>query len=827
MSNYATRFSLVLSMLLALTVLLSIAGNAGESTVPDSEPTVPTSGSTTPPGETEKIDNGWAVSVIKAGASQTIVDEYADQLRAWEDEVTSVEKSIASDKTAEEVLAKIPSRLATTRAQLAEFKKSLMPKLEAADARLQKLGDAPKNGDPPEAEDVVFNRGQISSEVAAYNSVSKLAGVLLVRATQAIEAANQKRRTNFNTRLFRPAPDFFSTAFWRDASAGVRYRFSRLADSAVAAVRGISRQSPWWLFGIVALPLVVFFGLKQLIAVVTYDPDRALESKGAVPVLSARAARSLVGSLLSSLPYVAAGAGLYFLLDRVGILTSQSAGATVSALLLALCAVFFTKLVWRSLLPRQDNWALLRSWTRASRRSVATCVTAVAVVCAANEITTLFDGFLDATYSFTVLRSLVVALLIAIFASSLLFFTAPQQQDRTGVVRSNAWPRWVVGLGTVFVAAVLVSAAIGYVALALFISIRVPAIVAAVATFFVFRSAADHGVNSLLRKSATGNGAISDPIAVAAAVVLDLLLVVAIVPIALVLSGFDWITVRGWVSSAFFGFEIGGYSLSLHSVLIALGIFAVGLVLTRFVQRWFDRRSGISVLGGTGVKDSVKTILGYTGFTVSILAAISFLGLNLTNLAIVAGALSVGIGFGLQSIFNNFVSGLILLVERPIKVGDYIRVGTDEGTVRRVHVRATEIETLDRQSVIVPNARLITDPVVNWMHNDLISRIVISVGVSYSSDVDVVREVLENVAKNNHETLSMPAPFVYFAGYGNSSLDFELRVYIPNATRRVPVASELRFAIWHAFKEANIEIPFPQRDVHFKNLGDFQLPSSS
>ncbi|MCB1546955.1 MAG: mechanosensitive ion channel, partial [Hyphomicrobiaceae bacterium] len=187
-------------------------------------------------------------------------------------------------------------------------------------------------------------------------------------------------------------------------------------------------------------------------------------------------------------------------------------------------------------------------------------------------------------------------------------------------------------------------------------------------------------------------------------------------------------------------------------------------------------------------------------------------------LAIVAGALSVGIGFGLQSIVNNFVSGLILLVERPIKVGDWIVVGNDQGFVRRISVRATEIETFDRSSLILPNSELITGRVINLTHRNAMGRVIINVGTAYSSDPAEVVALLREIAQAHPTVLRHPEPRIAFVDFGASSLDFSVRVYIPDIKRTFDVQTDLRIAIFKAFAERGIEIPFPQQDLHLRDL---------
>ena len=195
-------------------------------------------------------------------------------------------------------------------------------------------------------------------------------------------------------------------------------------------------------------------------------------------------------------------------------------------------------------------------------------------------------------------------------------------------------------------------------------------------------------------------------------------LILLALPLLLLQWGFDFEVVTGWFKAALFGFRVGSIEISLTRVLLALAILVAGYFGTRMLQRSLERSVLVPPRMDAGIAHSIKTAVGYAGIGASALLAASYAGLDFTNLAIVAGALSVGIGFGLQSVINNFVSGLILLVERPVKVGDWIVVGADEGYVRRISVRSTEIETFDRSSVIIPNAELIQGRVKNWTLRD-------------------------------------------------------------------------------------------------------------
>jgi small-conductance mechanosensitive channel/uncharacterized protein YndB with AHSA1/START domain len=254
-------------------------------------------------------------------------------------------------------------------------------------------------------------------------------------------------------------------------------------------------------------------------------------------------------------------------------------------------------------------------------------------------------------------------------------------------------------------------------------------------------------------------------------------------------------------------------------------VFAGLLVVIGWMKHWIDRRWLQHIVIERGAREALITLFGYVGFIVAVLIGLTQAGVDLGGLAIVSGALALGIGFGMQEIANNFVSGLILLFERPIRAGDFVTVGDVEGFVRSIRIRATEIETLDNQNVLVPNSELISGRVTNWVLRDTFGRLRVVVGVAYGSDIEKVREILEAVANEHPEAITdgrAPAPRALFMGFGDSSLDFELRVRIARIDRRFSVQSDINFSIDQAFREANIKIPFPQRDLHLISFPEQQ-----
>jgi potassium-dependent mechanosensitive channel len=272
------------------------------------------------------------------------------------------------------------------------------------------------------------------------------------------------------------------------------------------------------------------------------------------------------------------------------------------------------------------------------------------------------------------------------------------------------------------------------------------------------------------------------------------------------------------------GFRVGSVNVVPGKLLLGLIYFLVLLTFTRWVKRKIESewlpRTGVEL----STRESIATVFGYITFILAAVIGLSVAGFDFTKLAIIAGALSLGIGFGLQNIVNNFVSGLIILFERPLRLGDYVVIGQTQGFVRRIRIRATEIETWDRETVIVPNSDLLSNHLRNLNLRDRFGRVVVAVGVAYGSDTEKVQQALLDAARahplvlQEDEVAGISGPSVVFANFGASSLDFELRAYVRDSEKRTRTASDLRFAIDAAFRTAGIEIPFPQQDVWVRGL---------
>jgi len=269
----------------------------------------------------------------------------------------------------------------------------------------------------------------------------------------------------------------------------------------------------------------------------------------------------------------------------------------------------------------------------------------------------------------------------------------------------------------------------------------------------------------------------------------------------------------------FWGFTIGPHEITLVLILLALAFLYGSFVLSWALQDLILQDEAARAKMGPGGQQSLARLIHYALVFVGFLVAMVVLGIDLTKVTILLGALGVGIGFGLQQIVNNFVCGIILLLERPIRVGDYIEMNDGQwAEVRRIGLRATRVLTFDRADIWIPNSDLITQQVVNWTFGDRFARLKLPVGVAYGSDTHQVLDLLMQVANEDKAVVQYPAPYAYFSGFGESSLNFELRVYLLDLDNWFTVYGRLYQDIERRLREAGITIPFPQRDLHLRSV---------
>jgi small-conductance mechanosensitive channel len=264
-------------------------------------------------------------------------------------------------------------------------------------------------------------------------------------------------------------------------------------------------------------------------------------------------------------------------------------------------------------------------------------------------------------------------------------------------------------------------------------------------------------------------------------------------------------------------YEVGNFKVSVSSLVIGIGIFLVAATLSRLISAFLQRRIAKRGHIDPGIQYTIVRLVYYTINTIGFLAAVSqAFNADLTTLAVVFTALSVGIGFGLQYIAADIASGFILLFERPVRVGDRVTIGEDEGDVQSINLRTTTVMTNDRIAIIVPNSKLVSQRLINWSYGDPRARISIPIGVASDSDVDLVTRTLMRAAEGVENVIEDPKPSVQFLKFGDSTLDFRLLVWTNKPRLHAQIKSDINYHIEKLFREQGIEIPFPTQELRIR-----------
>jgi potassium efflux system protein len=695
-----------------------------------------------------------------------------------------------------------------------EVAEALQPRLADVRSQIEKLGAPPAAGQPAESPEVVAERDRLNKLAAQIDGAIKKAALVEVRAKQLVSRIQHVRQGIFTRFLLSQSETPLASEVWRSSAKQI----------------GIGRQklafvvSNWWLvasqhwlamLGVLAAAIAAFVLLRTTAA--RLIRSRLSHAGPQEPTLSNRAATAVWVAIAYALPPTIAALLLYVGLDELGLLYWKMERLAQTFLFSFTVLVAIASLVRAVMQPRRPHWRLF-DLDNKSALGITLAVQAIAGVYALEYLARRSASILSLDHALTIASAFLASLVLALLLLVIAYIRFAPRTLAPGAPVPRSRPIWLKLFFAALAAAVLLTALLGYVALSRFIAAQA-LVTGSLLMLTVLLHLAIEGLRPAPVAGAEGaegpgaqwlklNDVGRQRLMRIVRLGLNAALVTIAVPLVLLTWGATIAEVLGWARVAIDGFQVGNMKISLVRIFMAVVLFFVLLTLTRLFQRWLTARARAQTKWDPGLVNSVHTGAGYVGFGVAVLVAVAYAGFDISSLAIVAGALSVGIGFGLQAIVNNFVSGLVLLIERPIKVGDWIATRDGEGYVRRISVRATEIETFDRASLVIPNSELVTQTVTNLTLRNQLGRLNITVRVSYAADPELAQRVLQEVADANTSILRHPAPLVVLDNLGDQAMEYTVRVYLVDINRSLQVQTEIRTQIVKALRAAGIDIPY-------------------
>lgn len=765
---------------------------------------------------------------------------FATTLEQWNRTFDAITREIERGEISPARAADLKDSLLKIDAEAKEIKKNAQNALAPLQVQLEALGPPPAEGEPAEAEELAQQRQALQEDIADHEARIKQADLTSTRVRDLTLRINELTLERSIKELFEPFPIPLAPGTIAKAVPGFFKVLATLTTAPAEWWQSLSEQQQGAVIyrgALFLVPALLLAWLLRRALLRFFGRDPSIEH----PTYT----RRLTGAIAEGLAY---GIVPSFLLAAI-IVRAESDASLFSGLfadmIVAGCgaAIMFV-LAWalpRAVLaPGLPAWRLI-PFSAENARIIDRRIVYLAAVFAVDVFLTVSGRDMAPGPELISLYTLIVSTLeaagILLLIQGRLWIWEEEQADQSATEdvattpkesgRLRFWTTLRRASGVLAVAAVI-AAAIGYANLSRYLIENLVISGMAIGALFLIRGFLREIVGMALR---------SDLMQVHLALphrarqrykfwlraLLDAAIYLGGAVLLLIIWGVPAEDIYNWASGILQEFTIGNVTISLGDILIAILIFVAAMAVTRALQRTLTERVFPETSLDVGIQNSLSSGFGYIGLAIAVMLAISAIGLDLSNIALIAGALSVGIGFGLQAIINNFVSGLILLIERPIKVGDWIIAGGYEGTVKRIKVRSTEIETFQRAAVIMPNSELITSAVTNWTHKDRYGRVEVAVGVAYGSDVQKVTAILMKCLQDHGDILPWPEPYVLFRQFGESSLDFEARGYIADVGKRIHVHSQLNYAVDHAFREAGIEIPFPQRDLHIRSATALEL----
>jgi len=785
--------------------------------------------SVAPPASSENaapVATGAAPVVAEPAAEAAAAPPRDEQILATEKRIEDARARLSSlrdqvEKNLEEdnVLADLKVKVDALVREALAISVDLRPRIDDIQARLTELGEPPAEGQPAESASVTEERARFKSARAEVNALTGQAEDLSIEAKELADRISNIRRALFTSRLFEHT----------DINGGV---LEEALQSFSADAQRVQRSITSWLVFVVkfkavplAIAVVLSMVLASLILFIEYRlfgrinrRDPAIED----PSYLSRLSVAFFSTILPSLALSFFLASTYFLLDTFNVLRSDISPIAASVFGM-IGLVFFVTAISRAVLaPAAPKWRLLKLSDKGAR-DLTIAIFLMALVNGLDYVLSVISETYSSPVVLTVMKSFTSSVIVGLLLCVVSFLRPVLSETENPAAQGRPWPR-AVSMTLRLVGAVLIlAAAIGYVGLARFLATQIVLTGAVVATMYIGilsgkaisapnqfgETRVGQFIGRRFRLSAVG----LDQSGIAAGLFIYVFALITGIPLILISWGFQPRDLQLWLFNLFTEINVGTIRISIFGILGGVLLFAGGLMVTRWFQNWLDGNVMARSHVDGGVRNSVKTGVGYLGTGIAGIIGISAAGIDLSSLALVAGALSLGIGFGLQNIVSNFVSGLILLVERPFKVGDHVITGVNEGIVKRISVRATEIETFRRQAIIVPNSELINSPLGNWTHRNKMQRSEVPVSVAFDTDPQEVIDLLLAVVNERADILRNPEPHVEFLRFGASSLDFELRFHLADMGEGLHVRNEVRMEILRRFRAHGIVMPYPHQDV--------------
>ena len=712
-----------------------------------------------------------------------------------------IEAAVDSEDITAETLAGFRDTLNSSADILRKKIDWLEPRAQEAGDRLKELGPAPAKDAPAESPEIASQRKELTEQFNDVDGELKQARVLIVRTGQLGDRVAQKRHALYANELFARSPSVLDPTFWTDVYRALPIELRSI--EALLDAWSEHHTRPRW----AAAALIIIIVIALAFALTRWWLPRLIGEPSNTRSAKAWAALWVFAWFAIRMPL--AGFAALLALTTFGLLTVRLE-QIAQGIVAGMAAAAFGHGVARGLLaPEHPHRRLVQEDDETAScfyNHLVWSSRALGLLIVLQVVhKTLFAPLI-----ITVATNALFAAVTAAFLLHLVIRLGRIKKNRGDALIAAAWAH---PLGLLMALLIVVALVAGYAGVAAFISLRVIVAAAVFGALFLLLVITQTLFTSINEQTAKGQ-MLAESLGINARTLgLSGALLSALIRVLLIVSAFLLIIGPWEVSTADlfdtvrnipFGFKIGEIRVSFQAILAAIVVLVLLLVVVRLMQRWLERELLPRTALEPSLQLSIVTIFGYVGAITAIAFALTGLGFDLQKIALIAGALSVGIGFGLQSIVSNFVSGLILLTERPIRVGDSIVVKGEEGWVRRVRVRATEIETFDRASVIIPNSEFITGVVKNWTRANRLGQIVIKIGVGYETDPDRVRDILTDIANAHPQVVQTPPPAAFLVAFGETALEFELRCVVAEVEKGLSVRSDLHYAIIQKFREAGI-----------------------